>query len=84
VPVVLAGPSSGVMGPHSSSSSSSSGVVVIESSVAADGTRQEVLRSLCQVINITTFTLKVCEYVCVCVCLLVCVCVCVRVWCVCV
>lgn len=61
VPVVLAGPPPKVMGSQSGSTSggSSSSVVVLESSMGADGMRQEVLRSLCQVINTTSFALEV-------------------------
>lgn len=62
VPVVLASPPPQVMRSKGSSANSrggSSSVVVLESSVASDGTRQEVLRSLCQVINTTEFVLEV-------------------------
>lgn len=67
VPVVLDGCPTGRVGPLGGGSSSSGGsagggsgsVVVIESSASADGSRVELLRSLCQVVNTTALTLEV-------------------------
>lgn len=75
VPVVLAGAPTGAPGPArpatttppkgppsgevGESGDAGSSIVVVESSVANDGTRQEVLRSMCQVVNSTELALEV-------------------------